>query len=352
MVCNEMDKPLANLSTPEPGGMEPICFAAMIPQSPSAEGTGQYCVDSIRARVHRTKFGEVFLKDIPVFQWHKHATLQEYERLKAYPGAHGWRGVTFQDLVATLSILNGTANRLMFDNWSRWSAGSACIRCAVVGNGGILRGSGKGAEIDRHHYIFRTNGAITKGFEEDVGSRTSLYTFSTRTMRNSIRAYARAGFRGPPQSKETKYLFLPDEGRDYLMLRAAVTQTAVKTGPDRSKTPPRYFGKNVTADKFKMYHPDFIRYLRNRFLRSRNLNTKFRDWYRPTTGAVMLLAAMHTCDQVSAYGFVTPDFMRYSDHYYDQAFRRLVFYVNHDMQMEMQLWQQLHQAGLIKLYMR
>lgn len=56
--------------------------------------------------------------------------------------------------------------------------------------------------------------------------------------------------------------------------------------------------------------------------------------------------------QVSAYGFITPDFMNYSDHYFDKIYRRLHFYVNHDMRMEMVLWQQLHQAGLIRLYMR
>lgn len=35
-----------------------------------------------------------------------------------------------------------------------------------------------------------------------------------------------------------------------------------------------------------------------RFLRSHALNTRYRDIYRPSTGASMLLAALHTCDQV------------------------------------------------------
>lgn len=48
---------------------------------------------------------------------------------------------------------------------------------------------------------FRTNGAITRGFEQDVGSRTTHYTFSTNTLMNSMRSYADSGFRGPPVSK-------------------------------------------------------------------------------------------------------------------------------------------------------
>jgi alpha-N-acetylgalactosaminide alpha-2,6-sialyltransferase (sialyltransferase 7B) len=30
-----------------------------------------------------------------------------------------------------------------------------CIRCAVVGNGGILNGSRQGQKIDTHDYVFR-----------------------------------------------------------------------------------------------------------------------------------------------------------------------------------------------------
>ena len=49
--------------------------------------------------------------------------------------------------------------------------------------------------------LIRTNGAIIKGFEQDVGSRTTHYTFSTNTLMNSMRSYAGAGYRGPPVSK-------------------------------------------------------------------------------------------------------------------------------------------------------
>ena len=34
------------------------------------------------------------------------------------------------------------------------------------------------------------------------------------------------------------------------------------------------------------------------FLKSKLINTKFGDLYMPSTGALMLLTALHTCDQV------------------------------------------------------
>lgn len=55
--------------------------------------------------------------------------------------------------------------------------------------------------------------------------------------------------------------------------------------------------------------------------------------------------------KVSAYGFMTPDYKNYSDHYYDKTYHGVGFFINHDLRMEMTLWQQLHQEGLIRLYM-
>ncbi|XP_022598154.1 alpha-N-acetylgalactosaminide alpha-2,6-sialyltransferase 2-like [Seriola dumerili] len=309
------------------------------------------CPDGIRSQVAQTEFGGRFLQHVPVLQWAKHATREQHQRLSKYPGAHGWEGIDYKTLVETLSVLNFTANWQMLDDWRDRSNDSKCIHCAVVGNGGILKDSKKGEEIDSHHYVFRTNGAIIKGFEQDVGSRTTHYTFSTNTLMNSMRSYARVGYRGPPVSKETRYVFLPDHDRDYLLMKAAATHTAVERGPETAKDPLKFFGEDVSAEKLKMYHPDFIRYLRNRFLRSNALKTKYKDIYRPSTGAVMLLAALHTCDQVSAYGFMTPDYKNYSDHYYDSSYHPVGFFINHDLRMEMSLWQQLQQAGLIRLYM-
>ncbi|XP_073003811.1 sialyltransferase-like protein 1 [Typha latifolia] len=46
--------------------------------------------------------------------------------------------------------------------------------CAVVGNSGVLLGSGHGDVIDGHDLVIRLNNARTAGFARDVGSKTSL----------------------------------------------------------------------------------------------------------------------------------------------------------------------------------
>lgn len=309
------------------------------------------CPNAVRRLVSHTDFRTRFRLDVPVLQWSKHLSPEQYQRLRQYPGAHGWGGVSYETLVETLSVLDSPQSGLLLDDWPERLNASHCIRCAVVGNGGILKDSHKGAEIDQHDYVFRTNGAIIKGFESDVGSRTTHYTFSTNTLRNSLRSYGGAGYSRPPQSQETRYVFLPDHDRDYLLMKAAATHSRVDRGPERNIDPAQFFGSHITKEKIKIYHPDFVRYLRNRFLRSNTLKTKFKNIYRPSTGAVMLLAALHSCDKVTAYGFMTPDYGKYSDHYYDKTFHTVGFYANHDLRLEMSLWQQLHKAGLIHLYM-
>uniref|UniRef100_A0A3Q2ZC75 alpha-N-acetylgalactosaminide alpha-2,6-sialyltransferase n=1 Tax=Kryptolebias marmoratus TaxID=37003 RepID=A0A3Q2ZC75_KRYMA len=303
--------------------------------------SSQNCSSGIRSRIKESEFGGRFLEHIPVLQWAKHVSPEQYERLRRYPGTHA--------LAGTLSVLNSSANWQMLDDWEAQRNKSECSRCAVVGNGGILRGSKKGKEIDSHHYVFRTNGAVVKGFEEDVGSRTTHYTFSTNTLMNSMRSYAgTCSHRALLLPQETRYVFLPDHDRDYLLMKLNSLDLLFPPPP----SPTKYFGKDVSKEKLKMYHPDFIRYLRNRFLRSNTLKTRYKDIYRPSTGAAMLLAALHTCDQVSAYGFMTPDYKKYSDHYFDNTYHPVGFFANHDLRMEMVLWQQLHKAGLLQLYVR
>ncbi|KAI4815772.1 hypothetical protein KUCAC02_005899 [Chaenocephalus aceratus] len=127
---------------------------------------------------------------------------------------------------STLSLLN--SSRL----FERGSPGR-CVSCAVVGNGGILRGSQQGRNIDSHDFVFRMNGAIIRGFEKDVGTKISFYGFSTNTMKNSLGRYRTDGFTRTPQSPEINYIFIPSDLRDYVMMAAAVQGRVVGSGRDR-----------------------------------------------------------------------------------------------------------------------
>ncbi|KAI7803770.1 putative alpha-N-acetylgalactosaminide alpha-2 [Triplophysa rosa] len=248
---------------------------------------------------------------------------------------------------STLSLLwHSSTSRLFERNTSH-----ECVRCAVVGNGGILRGSGQGKVIDSHDYVFRVNAAIIKGFEDDVGTKTSFYGFTTNSLKNSFLAYHRDGFKTIPHDPGIRYIVIPAQTRDYVMLAAAIQGVSVPSGIDEGDRPSRYFGFNPQIHQFRMIHPHFIQYVTKRFLNSPQMEM-YRDFYMPSTGAQMLLTALHTCDQVSAYGFMTDNYEDFSDHYYDSEYRPLVHYANHDLRMEGWLWKLLHTHKVMWLYQR
>lgn len=295
-----------------------------------------------------TFLGQRFNFSVPVFQWAGSFQKDTWLRLKNLSFPYGWGKLKLAELRSYLSQLcDPSCGRLV-----EHRSADQCVRCAVVGNGGILMGSGQGSAIDGHDYVFRVNGAITKGFEKDVGMRTSFYVFTTNTMKHSLISYRQNGFAQVPQGEEIRYIFVPSDKRDYVMLAAAIQGKKVQSGMDEGDWPSKYFGPKSSAEKFKMLHPDFISYVVQRFLKSPLLNMKYSSLYMPSTGALMLMTALHTCDQVSAYGFITKNYDDFSDHYFDAYRKPLHFYANHDMRMESILWEAMDHRGVMTLYKR
>ncbi|KPP78200.1 hypothetical protein Z043_102316 [Scleropages formosus] len=297
---------------------------------------------------------QYFNFSVPVLMWATDLHPSVWHRLQNHWPPYGWKGLPPNVVNATLTLLKDSSG-LLFDRGSLH-----CVRCAVVGNGGILKGSKQGKAINSHHFVFRVNGAITKGFEEDVGTKTNFYGFTTNTMKNSLLSYQAAGFSKVPQGQDVHYVFIPADIRDYEMLKAGVKGIPVISGVDEGDKPSRYFGHSPALQKFKMLHPDFVTYIKERFLKSPLLESMFPNLYMPSTGALMLMTALHTCDKVStnhglgftsnvsAYGFITKNYQNFSDHYFDKVKQPLVFYANHDMLMESRLWADLHARECFK----
>ncbi|XP_036446033.1 alpha-N-acetylgalactosaminide alpha-2,6-sialyltransferase 2 isoform X1 [Colossoma macropomum] len=285
---------------------------------------------------------------VPLLQWAGSFNQSEWQRLQHAPLPFGWRDLSHNVVRNTLSLLHDSTSSRLFER----EYSGQCVRCAVVGNGGILKGSGQGKAIDSHDYVFRMNGAITKHFEEDVGTKTSFYGFTTNTLKNSLKAYWSDGFTRVPQDPGICYIFIPANIRDYVMLAAAVQGVSVPSGYDKGDLPSKYFGYKRPVQQFRMIHPSFIEYVTKRFLNSPLLKMRHGDVYMPSTGALMLMAALHACDQVSAYGFITQNYEDFSEHYYDAEKKPLLFYANHDLLMEGELWEFLNSSSVLWLYQR
>jgi len=57
--------------------------------------------------------------------------------------------------------------------------------------------------------------------------------------------------------------------------------------------------------------------------------------------------------QVDAYGLITEDHHKYSNYYYDKLKKTsVIFYINHDYNLEIKTWKKLHDLGIIRLFQR
>ncbi|XP_041076968.1 alpha-N-acetylgalactosaminide alpha-2,6-sialyltransferase 2 [Polyodon spathula] len=298
-----------------------IAFQDEGKSSMNKQSKAMKCTASLRQRIQaHPQLHSLFQFDVPVLMRSQHFSTSEWQRLQQYLPPYGWKGLPINVVSSALMLLNDTANSGLFGE----RLGGSCIRCAVVGNGGILNGSRQGRAIDEHDFVFRLNGAVIKGFEEDVGTKTSFYGFTTNTMKNSLIAYRSFGFHKIPQEQDIRYIFIPSEVRDYVMLHSAIQGVPVPSGHDKD----------------------------DQFLKSQLLKLAYGHVYMPSTGALILMTALHACDEVSAYGFITDNYRAFSDHYFDRVKKPLVFYANHDMQLESRLWKRLHSLNVFRLYHR
>ncbi|NWV04671.1 SIA7A sialyltransferase, partial [Ptilonorhynchus violaceus] len=312
------------------------------------------CSESVRAKAAKSDWlRDLFLPNITLFMDKRYFSDSEWNRLEHFIPPYGFMDLNYSLVKEVISLLPPNPHQQLLLA-SRDSSVPTCISCAVVGNGGILNNSGMGQEIDSHDYVFRVSGAVIKGYENDVGTKTSFYGFTAFSLVSSLQILGRRGFSNIPQEKHVRYIHFLEGARDYEWLDALLLNRDIRKGflNLSGQKPRQKFNKDFTMDRYLVVHPDFLRYMKNRFLKSKNLEKHYWRLYRPTTGAFLLLTALHLCDRVSAYGYITEGHEKYSDHYYDKDKKRLIFYINHDFNLEKQVWKRLHDENIMKLYQR
>lgn len=202
---------------------------------------------------------------------------------------------------------------------------SRCRSCAVVGNSGNLQRSENGKLIDSHGSVIRMNKAVTRGFEKDVGNRTTHHFMYPESAVDIDRGVS--------------LVLLPFKLRDLEWVTSALSTGEVKMTYMRVKD-------RVKADKDKVLvvNPVFFKYAHEHWTE--------RHGRYPSTGMLAIIFALHTCDQVSVFGYGA-DKQGNWHHYWEEnryagAFRKTGV---HSADFETQVIHQLAKQGKISLHL-
>ncbi|XP_046889463.1 LOW QUALITY PROTEIN: CMP-N-acetylneuraminate-beta-galactosamide-alpha-2,3-sialyltransferase 2, partial [Hypomesus transpacificus] len=207
--------------------------------------------------------------------------------------------------------------------YSSWDP-ARCLRCAVVGNSGNLRGAGYGPAIDKHDHVMRINLAPTVGYEEDAGSHTTHHFMYPESAKNL--------------AANVSFVLVPFKTLDLLWITSALS-----TGQIRFTYAPVKQFLRVDKDKVQIFNPAFFKYIHDHW-------TRHHGRY-PSTGMLVLFFALHVCDEVNVFGFGA-DSRGNWHHYWEQnrysgEFRKTGV---HDADYEAQIIQNLVKAGKITVF--
>ncbi|KAL2091334.1 hypothetical protein ACEWY4_013597 [Coilia grayii] len=201
-----------------------------------------------------------------------------------------------------------------------------CRSCAVVGNSGNLLGSHYGIDIDSNTMVIRMNKATTRGYETDVGNRTTHHIMYPESAMDLV-----AG---------VHLVLLPFKLRDVQWLTSALSTGEITKTYMRVKNL-----VNADKDKVIVVNPAFFRYTHEQW------NEKHGRY--PSTGMLAIIFALHLCDEVSVFGYGADERGNWH-HYWENnknggAFRKTGV---HNADYETEIIRKLHEAGKIRLHKR
>ncbi|XP_067364118.1 CMP-N-acetylneuraminate-beta-galactosamide-alpha-2,3-sialyltransferase 2-like isoform X5 [Channa argus] len=199
-----------------------------------------------------------------------------------------------------------------------------CRTCAVVGNSANLKGSNQGHLIDAHDVIIRMNRGQTKGYETDVGNRTThriMYPESAMDLDNT-----------------THLVLFPFKIQDLEWLIEALTTGFSGESYDTIKS-------SIKANKSLVIvmNPGFMRYVHDTWLEK---NGKY-----PSTGFMAVVLALEVCDVVDVFGYGADKDGNWS-HYWEELKVKDLKTGIHSGTEEYNIIQRLADRQKLKMYTR
>ncbi|XP_078655709.1 CMP-N-acetylneuraminate-beta-1,4-galactoside alpha-2,3-sialyltransferase-like [Branchiostoma floridae x Branchiostoma belcheri] len=158
------------------------------------------------------------------------------------------------------------------------AGGGKCLRCIVVGSSGLVSGQNLGSTIDKYDVVMRMNAAPVRGYEKDIGSKTTFRFIY-------------------PESATLKDV---DSDADYVLVPYKTDDLAWLLAVIQKEKPEGTFWKeigdtlNVDPSRIRVLNPQVARSTSYEHVGMMNV---------PTIGTIAVVAAFHFCDMVDIVGF-------------------------------------------------
>ncbi|KAK2846987.1 hypothetical protein Q5P01_009986 [Channa striata] len=211
-----------------------------------------------------------------------------------------------------------------------------CRTCAVIGNGFAIKNSSLGRTIDKYDVVIRLNDAPVKGYENDVGSKTTMRFF-----------YPESASYDPTLHNQpsTLMVLVPFKPQDLRWLKEILyNEKRVRRG--FWKPPPQIWLGDVS--NIRVLDPHFLQQTAQRMLQI-PLYPKSKQPVHPTTGMLAVFVALNYCDvvHIAGFGYPTTKNQRQPIHYYGDDTMKSMKNSYHDLKHEAETLKKLEESGII-----
>ncbi|XP_065812303.1 ST3 beta-galactoside alpha-2,3-sialyltransferase 3a isoform X1 [Labrus bergylta] len=232
-------------------------------------------------------------------------------------------GVKSQEKIIDI-LLSATKNYGLGEELDSMS----CKTCIIIGNGGILANKSLGPRIDEIDVVVRLNEAPVKGFEKDVGSKTTMritypegaiqkterYESQSLFVLSAFKALDLRWLRYMVFNQRLSFhtcrkllknsLYFQEQLHSTIHLADAFIQSDVH---QRRSTDGfwKSVAKHVPREPsdMRILNPYFIQEASFKLIGLPHNNGQMGKGNIPTLGAVAITMALHTCDEVAVAGF-------------------------------------------------
>lgn len=210
-----------------------------------------------------------------------------------------------------------------------------CRTCVVIGNGFSIKNTSLGSAINKYDVVIRLNDSPVRGYEDDVGNKTTMRFFYPESASYNPALHNEAG---------TLMVLVPFKLQDLRWLKE-ILYNEKRNRKGFWKLPPQIWLGD--ASKIRILDPHFLHKTAERLL---HIPLHSKQPVHPTTGILAVFVALNYCDVVHVAGFGYPSSKNQKRliHYYGEVTMKSMKNSYHDLNHEAVVLKRLEKASAIK----